>query len=225
MPITVFQLLKECGLVCHGNVKWGQKISSEKNGFYIVALTNTVDKLICLQTPSFDDNEILHWIDRVKFRGKNIYIDKRIADLEAIKKRLSEFWYPDETVLYIGKAGPKSQCSISKRVNGFYNTPLGFSRPHAGGHWINTLKNLASLHIFYSEYDNDNYVEKEAQLISCFMKHVSENSKARLFDKDRCYPFANKEIHLISLQQKVRKVHGLSNQTVKPSPHHSKVLV
>ena len=50
--------------------------------------------------------------------------------------RLAKFWVPGESVVYIGLAG----TSVGKRVRQCYRTPLGDRRPHAGGHWVRTLR-------------------------------------------------------------------------------------
>lgn len=216
MPTKISQLFNENGLTCQGQVGWGQSIDSSSNGFYVLALTDNMDELVSMPYPDFNDAEIQGWINRIKSLGKHIQLDENIADLESIKTRLTQFWFPDETILYIGKAGPSILRSIGKRVNEYYTTPLGCKRPHAGGNWVNALKNISSLNIFYSQYTGD-IEEKEQELISYFNKYVSETTREKLFDQINCFPFANKEIYLKSQRKKVRKQHGFKYQTVKCS--------
>ena len=214
MPTTVIQLFKQAGLTFHGQVKCGQLINSRACGFYVVALTDDIEKLVCMDKPNFDDNAIEQWIKVVKSGGKQILIDNKVADLRSIQQRLEKFWLPDETIIYIGKAGPNKKRTIRKRVKEYYETKMGCDGKHAGGHWVNTLKNDSSLNVFYSEYLELDIEEKEEQLISYFMDNVSETTKEILLDKVNCYPFANKELYRKSLGAKIRKMHKLNNQTI-----------
>lgn len=214
MPTTITQLFNQAGLTISGQVKWGQIINSRACGFYVVALTNNADELVCTDKPNFSDEAIKQWIELVKSGGKQIQLDNRTADLDDIKKRLEKFWFADETIVYIGKAGPKKSRTIRKRVKEYYETPLGCDKKHAGGNWVNTMINVSSLNVFYSEYSGIDIEEKEETMISYFMENVSETTKANLYDKVNCYPFANKELYRKSLKSKTKKVHGLNYQTI-----------
>ena len=214
MPTTITQLFKHVGLTLGGQVKWGQLISSKSCGFYIVAFTSDIDELVCLDKPNFSDKAIKQWIELVKLGGSQIQLDNKVADLAGLKQRLGKFWFPDETIVYIGKAGPNKARTIRKRVKEYYETILGCDAKHAGGHWINTLTNVSSLNVFYSEYSGLDIEEKEEQMISYFMNNVSDTTKENLFDSVSCYPFANKELYRKSLRTKIRKTHGLNNQTI-----------
>ncbi len=214
MPTTIKELFKQTGLTYSGQAKWGQLVNSSACGFYVVAISNDIDKLVCLDKPIFNDRAIEQWIKLVKSGGKQILIDKRVADLISIKQRLEKFWFPDETIVYIGKAGPNKSRTIRKRIKEYCETKLGCDGKHAGGHWINTLQSISSLNVFYSEYSGLDIDEKEEQLISYFMNNVSNMTKENLFDKVNCFPFANKELYCKSLGTKKRKVHRLNNQTI-----------
>jgi hypothetical protein len=214
MPTTITKLFKETGLPMSGQVKWGESINSRACGFYVVALTNNADKLECIDKPIFNDKAINQWLELIKSGGKQILLGEKVANSTDIKQRLQKFWFPDETIVYIGKAGPNKKRTIRKRINEYYNTILGCDAPHAGGHWINVLNNLSSLNVYYSEYSGLDIDEKEEQLITYFMNNVSKTTKENLWDKINCYPFANKELYRKSMQTKTRKNHGLNNQTV-----------
>ncbi len=214
MPTTIKELFVKTGLTYSGQAEWGQLVNSNACGFYVVAISNDIDKLVCLNKPNFSDKAIEQWIKLVKSGGKQILIDKRVADLNGIKQRLEKFWFPDETIVYIGKAGPNKRRTIRKRIKEYYETKLGCDGKHAGGHWINTLQDISALNVFYSEYLGLDIDEKEEQLISYFMNNVSNISKESLFDKVNCFPFANKELYRKSLRTKTRKVHRLNNQTI-----------
>ena len=205
MATSVIELFNYFNLTIHGQVKWNTKINSNKCGVYVIALTNDRDKLITTDEANFNDNAINRWIELVKTGGKTLLIDGKQATTDLIKKRLSQFWFPDETIVYIGKAGPTIKRTLKVRVNEFYKTKLGCDRKHAGGHWLNTLQNISSLNIFYSEANPD--IEEE--MISYFCERVSESTKAKLYDCINRFPFANKE-----LNKSNRKKHGFSNQTI-----------
>ena len=215
MPTTITKLFKQTGLTFSGQVGWGQFINSRACGFYVVALTNDIDKLTCINEPNFNDNAIRQWIELIKLGGKQIKLDNKVANLTSIKQRLRQFWLPDETIIYIGKAGPNKKRTIRERVKEYYKTKLGCDAPHAGGHWINTLQNITSLNVFFSEYSELDIDDKEEQLISYFMENVSATTKKNLLDQTNCYPFANKELYRKSLNKKIRKGHGLNNQTIE----------
>ena len=214
MPTSVEELFKHSGLTLRGQVKWGQKILLRKCGFYVVALSDKIDQLVCQDKPEIDKDEIRKWIEVVKGGGKTILIDKQTANAIDIKQRLEKLWLPDETILYIGKAGPTETRTVGERLQEYYDTKLGSKRKHAGGHWLNVLSNLSSLTIFYAEYLGKDIDEKEERLISYFMENVSSETKSNLHDGNNCYPFANKEIYHISLKTKNKKRHGLNNQVV-----------
>ncbi len=205
MPTKVADIFNHFELTIHGQVKWNTEINSNKCGVYVIALTNDINKLITLEKANFNDNAINNWIELIKTSGKALLVDGELATTDLIKERLSQFWFSDETILYIGKAGPTIKRTLKVRVEEFYKTKLGCDKKHAGGHWLNTLQNLSSLNIFYSETNPD--IEEE--MIKYFCEHVSDESKSKLFDTTNCFPFANKEKN-----KSIRKKHGLSNQTI-----------
>jgi hypothetical protein len=214
MPTKVKDLFNHFGLPIHGQVNWGELINSSERGFYVVALTPEKDKLVCMSKPTFDLNVIQKWIDLIESGGKQILIDDNVANIQTLTQRLERFWLPDETILYIGKAGPSKKRTLRQRVKEYYQTVLGCDKKHAGGNWINCLSNIKSLTVYYSEYSGQDIEEKEEQLIDYFMRNVSEQTKRQLLDPINSFPFANKEINRKSVRQKIRKAHGISNQTV-----------
>ncbi len=216
MPTTITNLLNEFKLELSGQVKWGEKINSNKCGFYFVSISQEPDKLVTWPTPSFDPMEIQRWIELINDKGKNIIIDNKNASINDIEDRLFKLWFKDETILYIGKAGPNKRRTIKKRVSEYYRTKLGCDGNHAGGHWINTLSRLNDLTIFYSEYNEtgtETIESLESKLIDHFANNISAQTKNQLFDSENCFPFANKEVHYRDQKKKNRKNHGIKNQT------------
>ncbi len=54
--------------------------------------------------------------------------------------RLASFWLPQQTVVYVGRTNK----SLAARVSSLMHTPLGDRKPHPGGHWLWTLRDLPS---------------------------------------------------------------------------------
>ncbi len=162
MSTTIRKILNEFNLQFSGKVKWGQEIETGKCGIYFITITNDPDMLICWDKPEFDIQKIKEWMNLVEHCWKKITIDDRNACSEDIKKRLNELWLKDETILYIGKAGPIKRRTLKKRVNEYYDTKLGCNKKHAGGNWINTLTKLNELYVFYSEFQEKEYSNIES---------------------------------------------------------------
>jgi hypothetical protein len=201
MPLTVSDLLKNVGLKVCGVAKWGERISDNLPGIYIVSLSDNPNSLanIFEQAPLSLDS-IHGWLDRVPM----LQVDRRSPTAEILAKRLSQFWFPDETILYIGKASR----SVRQRVRQYYNTDLGYPRPHAGGHWLKTLSILDQLYVYWALTETPE--DKETQLLQLFMQDVSSRSKAQLHDDCLALPFANLEIRIN--ENLYRKRHGISRQ-------------
>lgn len=178
MVTTVSEIFNRFDLTIHGQVKWNTEINSDRFG--------------------------VNWIELIKSSGKILLVDGETATTRLIKQRLSQFWFPDETIVYIGKVGPTKGRTFRQRLNEYYQTKLGCNKWHAGGHWINALKNISDLNIYYSV--TDPLVEQK--MIRFFCDNVSNETKSRLYDNVNCFPFANKE-----LNKSIRKKRYFSNQT------------
>jgi hypothetical protein len=111
---------------------------------------------------------------------------------------------PDENIVYIGRAG-----SLRKRIGDYYRTPLGDSKPHAGGHWIKTLAVLPEVRVYFVE--TEDYEHGERSLLTAFVQGVSKPTREALFDPTLPIPFANLE-H----PPGTRKDHGIRQPTRDP---------
>lgn len=222
MPTTPLEIFQRIGLQIKGQVKWNTSIPQDKCGLYVIALTDVQDKMVCHNLPQFNNSAFDNWLSTVRAGNKQILVDNLIANSQQIKNRLSKFWLSDETIVYIGKAGPTNSRTLRKRVDEYYKTKLGCDKKHAGGHWLNVLQNVNQLTVFYCDYVNNDIEEKEEEMMSYFIENVSAFTKENLFDKVNCFPFANKEIHRHSLKSKIKKNHGLNNQTVYCGKHWKK---
>lgn len=199
MPTTVKQLFQDVGKNILGQVKWGQKINCTVPGVYVVAMTPTAEKMVCCDEAPISKKMVEDWINHVP----TLSLDHGLPNTEELMLRLKAFWMPDETILYIGKAG----TSLRTRVDQYYRTKLGNSRPHRGGHWIKTLDSLNELNIYWTTSEEEKACGVEDRFLEMFVKNVSEDSRRELYDPQRPLPFANLEF-----PRGKRKRHGIQNQ-------------
>ena len=201
MATTVRQLFNNVDILDFNQVKWGTLFKENKEGVYVVATSENPDKHLGISDlPNFDDQLINLWISKLP----NFQIDGTTATLTTLKKRLTDFWFPDESVLYIGKAPTRKNGSgISKRVTEYFSTCIGDGGPHSGGQWIKVLKDLNTFTVYYGACDKPSVVEN--QMLNFFKSNVSKTSLANLYDKILPIPFAN--INITG-----NKNHGLKNQ-------------
>lgn len=201
MPCTVNSLFGSAGLHLGGVVQWGRRFESNCSGIYIVSLSSDPDRNVNTQKlPPISIKAVDGWIHSVP----SIELDgRRNPKAGDLALRLASFWLPDENVLYIGRTTAK----LSKRVNQFYNTPLGERGPHAGGHWIKTLRKISKLYVYYSECDNPKGAEEA--LLEYFIQCVSDQTRKCLRDPERPLPFGNLEY-----PPGKRKNHGICRSTM-----------
>jgi len=200
MPTSVKELFSKAGIEIAGQAIWGQTVEHDHPGAYVVTLSNSANQLVCRNEAPISRAAVQQWIQNVP----KLRLDGNIPAVDTLTSRLNRFWLPDETIVYIGKAG----TSLKKRVGQYYRTPLGVSRPHRGGHWIKTLDNLSSLNIYWALTNKNGAVELENRFIKIFMENVSEESGERLFSFGYILPFAN----LRDPNGTVKK-HGIKPQT------------
>lgn len=111
---TVTNIFNHFDLTIHGQVKWNTEIKSNRCGVYVIALTDDRDKLITTEEPNFNDDAIKNWIELIKTSGKSLLVDETQATTHSIKQRLSQFWFPDETIVYIGRNGTNNKANFEK---------------------------------------------------------------------------------------------------------------
>ena len=198
---TVRQLFNKFDISDFHQVNWGTAFNEKKQGVYVVSTSNNPDKHLGItDRPNFDNQQIKLWIGKLS----NFQVDGNLATLTNIKNRLADFWFPDESILYIGKAPTrKSESGISKRVSEYFTTIIGNGGPHSGGQWIKALKDLNTFTVYYAACDKPGEVEHK--MLEFFMSKVSTTTLANLYDKQLPIPFAN-------IKFKGNKKHGLKNQ-------------
>ena len=198
---TVRQLFNKFDISDFHQVNWGTTFNEKKQGVYVISTSNNPDKHLGITNrPNFDDQQIKLWIGKLS----NFQVDGNLATLTNIKNRLADFWFQDESILYIGKAPTrKSESGISKRVIEYFTTIIGNGGPHSGGQWIKALKDLNTFTVYYAACDKPGEVEHK--MLEFFMSNVSTTTFANLYDKQLPIPFAN-------IKFKGNKKHGLKNQ-------------
>lgn len=195
MPLTVKELFNSVDKEIMGQVFWGENIECSLPGVYCVSISEKAGELKTIDEYPVSIREVEEWIKYVP----GMRIDGNIPTGEDIAQRLSKFWLPKETILYIGKAG----SSLRKRVNQYYMTKLGKKSPHAGGHWLKTLSNLYDLSIYWSASEKIDALELEEELLGKFVESI--DYKSELYDANHPFPFANLEY-----PKGKRKMHGIS---------------
>lgn len=201
MPTTVQQLFNKFNILNFHEVKWETIFNEKRQGVYVVSTSsNPYEHLGISDKPNFDEQQITLWINRLS----DFQVDNRPATLTNVRDRLTDFWLPDESILYIGKAPTRNNGSgISKRVREYFSTIIGDGSPHSGGQWIKALNDLNTFTVYYGLCDNPNEIEHK--MLNFFMQNVSKTSLERLFDKQLPIPFAN-------IKVSGNKKHGLKNQ-------------
>lgn len=201
MPSTPLELFDSVGLHLTGVAPWSKMIPSTAAGVYIVSTSGDSDTNAgtCLTAP-IDLKALARWVERVPL----MQLDNSKPNIDALAERLSEFWLPDESILYIGKAS-----ELKSRIGNYYRTPLGERGPHAGGHWIKSLRILGDLFVHYAE-TSSHPEASESALLREFVRRVSSSTRISLRDSAHPFPFANLEF-----PRRVCKAHGLS-KPVRP---------
>lgn len=172
MLTTIQGLFEKFNLIKYEKIAWGTKFVEKGEGIYIVSTSADIqNKPETLSQPLFDDNVLNTWIEKLPA----FTIDFRKPTIESLKQRLSEFWLPDETILYIGKAPTRSSgAGIRNRVDEYYRTKIGDRSPHSGGQWIKTLRNLSSTFIHFARVEDPDKIEKA--MSKHFMDNVSPST-------------------------------------------------
>jgi hypothetical protein len=207
MPSTVASVFRAAGVRAGGVALWGRRpglppAGTPGTGIYVVALTprvNRVDRSLAnapIAAPA---------IDVLLNRRADLTLDGTRPTRQQLMRRLGAFWLPDETVLYIGLAGPRGSHAgreLPHRVGEYAKTRLGAKRPHSGGWPLLTLSCLRDLYVHYAYCTEVDAVERAA--LAQFGAKVSEATRTSLHDSAAIMPFANLEA-----PRGNRKAHGV----------------
>lgn len=204
MPVSIESLFKAAKLTASGCVSWGEKIPLEHPGVYIVSTTPDIHAV----DESWQEYPYsLAAIQELLETCPDLSVDLRPATAHILVDRLSRFWLPHESVLYIGLAG----TSVARRVADYYQTRIGARSPHSGGWWLKTLLDLNRLFVHYAP--TDKVATSENAMLQHFAANVPAETREAQHDPLNIAPFANVEV-----SKKVYKSHGLLNYKVPKSP-------
>ena len=195
MPSAVADIFSAADLQPAGVVQWGLLIPERSAGVYVVSVSEDVHAIVDAPTAFLADEAALRQWLAVR---PELLLDGSRPEPAARADRLACFWLADKVVVYIGLA-----ASLRGRGRGYYNTPLGARRPHAGGHFLKTLSRLEDLFVHYAP--TPDLATAEEQMLRHFCQNVSSQTRAALPDPQLPLPFANLEF-----PRGRRKPHGLT---------------
>lgn len=152
-PSAAVDLIEGAGLNVGGHARWGAIHGANKPGVYAVEWDRAVD------AAPIDLAAVEEWLERVP----SLRLDGARPSASQLSVRLAEFWIPGNTVVYIGL----TTSTIAKRLRQYERTPLGDRRPHAGGHWLKTLRDYERRTIVTWAYTED-VSPMEHELITAF---------------------------------------------------------
>lgn len=196
MTISVGELFEKSGLQPAGVVKWGNQVSLDHPGVYVVASTPDLSDAVG-QSGIYQPD--LTAIASLRTICPSVTVDGAPATSEQLADRIGAFWIPQSAVLYVGLAG----TSVRKRINQYYRTQIGQRAPHAGGWWLKTLDNLGELFVHYAVTEAPK--SAEARLLETFAAAVHPSASRTLHDSERIAPFAN-----VRVQDGTLKRHGMA---------------
>lgn len=215
MPCTISELFSAADLTPEGVVRWGTRLPTSQPGVYAVSLTDATDAI--------DATRVEAPLDRLAFETwlrvrPELMLDGTRPTVEQLMERVGGFWLPDESVLYVGLA-----TTLASRVQGYYRTPIGARRPHAGGYFLKLLTNLDELWVHYAPCADPDLAED--QMLMHFSSKVSNEAKAILMDPAHPFPFANLErprggrkAHGLRGAREPRFPDGVTDRAARPSP-------
>jgi transcription elongation factor GreA len=163
------------GLLVDGPGQWGRPLAASGPGVFAIELT------VPLPSAPIELTRVGKWIERVN----TLRMDGARPTSKALAARLASFWLPSHTVLYVGG----SDVSMARRVAAMARTGLGDRRPSSSGHWLQTLRGLEGLRIWWAP--TDAIEEYEDALLEAFAQGVTDAERATLPDRDVVLPFAN----------------------------------
>jgi transcription elongation factor GreA len=135
-PIDGRELLIANNLAVEGPLQWRRPVAGGKPGVFVVEFPAPQARV------SIDANAIRGWLERVP----GLRLDGKRPTVAELQSRLASFWLPGQTILYIGS----SQKSVTARLAGMFNTPLGDRRPQPSGYWLKVLHDLNKARIWWA---------------------------------------------------------------------------
>jgi transcription elongation factor GreA len=173
-PLSAARLLHEVGLLPDGPLPWGRPVPARGPGVFVVELPAP------LSTAPIELTRVGKWIERVP----SLTLDGRRPSSKALAARLATFWLPSQVVVYVGATA----TSLGGRIAALQATELGDRRPHAGGHWLHTLRVLPTTRLWWAS--TPAIEEYEDALLSAFAGAVPPADIVALGPDPLVLPFA-----------------------------------
>ncbi len=174
-PRSAVALIRSLDLLPDGPIVWDQAVPSRSPGVFLVEVPVRSD------TAPIDIVAVRDWLERVP----GLRLDGERPTASQLAARLESFWLPQQTVVYIGRTSK----SLAARVSSLLHTPLGDRKPHPGGHWLWTLRDLAKVRIWWAETDAPE--EYEDGLAAAIAADVESSVAAILSASGPVLPWAN----------------------------------
>jgi transcription elongation factor GreA len=168
-------LLRSVGLMADGPTVWGRPVPAPGPGVFVV------ESPAPMATAQVELTRVGKWIERVG----TLLLDGGRPTSKVLAARLSSFWLPSQTVVYIGS----SDASVARRVAAIGRTELGDRRPNPSAHWLRTLRSLDGFRVWWAATDATE--EYEDALFSAFADGVPASDLAALPDPTVVLPWAN----------------------------------
>lgn len=153
MPVTIQDLERSFSIHFNGPVKWNTPIPSTKPGVYVISLSDRKDtNTLTYPSAPIDSRKIISWISSAGNENppSSPVPGEAAVTPAVITAYLEKSWLPDESIVYIGKAG----SSLKNRLSQFYRHTLGKRSPHAGGQRLLALSCVNNLSVFWAEIDS-----------------------------------------------------------------------
>ena len=168
-------LLRAVGLLADGPAVWGRPVPATGPGVFVVELPAP------LAAAPIELARIGKWIERVP----GLRLDGERPTSKAVAARLGSFWLPSQAVLYVGT----SEVSVGRRVAAIARTELGDRRPNAGPYWLQALRSLDGVRIWWAPTAATE--EYEDALLAAFAAGIPDADRAALPDSTVVLPWAN----------------------------------
>ena len=201
-------LLRAVGLMADGPVVWGRKIPPTGSAVFIIELPEP------RATAPVELTKIGKWIERVE----TLKLDGVRPTSKAVVARMSAFWLPSQVVLYVGA----TSSSVGQRVTAMGQTVLGDRRPASAGHWLQTLRSLDGVRVWWAPTEATE--EYEDALLTEFAAGVPESELAGLPGRAVVLPWAN--LRTATGERKATGITGsLIAEPVEPPRPPTRVVV